>query len=249
MALSALSLACQESSQSVYALQHYQQAIGPLQKLQSKRDLASNGAFLTHFILLVYEVGFGSVWLFESTNSRQIAGTEDLWSSHLSTLRSIIGQRREILETEPFPYVTWWICQIDINALLSGSGNGELIDELARHEMVPTSTELRESPKLLDSGSMFPESWDTMSEAWDLHSQMSLHAATIGHSSRQMRKMAGRQPGTSPRRQAAERQQQAARLRERLKQSWESQMPRFLPNVAKLDALSGGVRDILEYVS
>ena len=56
MALSALSLACQKGSQSIHALQHYQQAIGPLQGLESERELASNGAFLTHFILLIYEV-------------------------------------------------------------------------------------------------------------------------------------------------------------------------------------------------
>ena len=188
-------------------------------------------------------------WAVDYANGYQIAGTENFWSSHLSTLRSIIEQRREVLESEPYPYVTWWICQIDINALLSGSGNGELIDQLVRNEMVPTSKDLRESPKLLDSGSMFPESWETMSAAWDFHSRVSLHAASIGQASRQIRKMVGRQSEFSPRTQVAQWQQQALRLRERIKQMWDGQISLLLPNVAKLNTLSGGIRDILEYVS
>ena len=57
MAISALSLANRDSSLNVEALQHYQQALGPLQiSLRHEQDLASNGAFLTHFILLLYEV-------------------------------------------------------------------------------------------------------------------------------------------------------------------------------------------------
>lgn len=40
------------------ALQHYEQALLPLQKnFRTSQDLASSGAFLTHFVLLVYEVG------------------------------------------------------------------------------------------------------------------------------------------------------------------------------------------------
>ena len=57
MAISALSLANSDSSFNVEALQHYQQALGPLQNsLRNEQDLASNGAFLTHLVLLLYEV-------------------------------------------------------------------------------------------------------------------------------------------------------------------------------------------------
>ena len=58
MALSALSLAHRDGLQNVDALQYYQKALTPLQNMRSEQDLASNGTFLTHFVLLLYEVSF-----------------------------------------------------------------------------------------------------------------------------------------------------------------------------------------------
>lgn len=58
MAVSALSLAHQDGSQNMDALQYYQQAFPSLQNsIRSSEDLLSDGLFLTHFLLLVYEVG------------------------------------------------------------------------------------------------------------------------------------------------------------------------------------------------
>jgi hypothetical protein len=57
MAVAALSLARQDASERLDALQHYQQALPALQSsLRSPEDICSDGAFLTHFLLLVYEV-------------------------------------------------------------------------------------------------------------------------------------------------------------------------------------------------
>ncbi len=57
MAVAALSLAQQEGKERLDALLHYQLALPALQaSLRSPNDLSSDGAFLTHFILLVYEV-------------------------------------------------------------------------------------------------------------------------------------------------------------------------------------------------
>jgi hypothetical protein len=57
MAVAALSLAVQEETERLDALQHYQQVLPALQSsLRSPDDLSSDGAFLTHFLLLVYEV-------------------------------------------------------------------------------------------------------------------------------------------------------------------------------------------------
>ena len=58
MAVAALSLAVQDGNARLDALQHYQQALPALQtSLKSPNDLSSDGAFLTHFLLLIYEVG------------------------------------------------------------------------------------------------------------------------------------------------------------------------------------------------
>ena len=57
MAVAALSLAHLEGKERLDALQHYQKALPALQSnLRSAEDLSSDGAFLTHYILLVYEV-------------------------------------------------------------------------------------------------------------------------------------------------------------------------------------------------
>ena len=57
MALTALSVRGQGTVQNVHALQHYGHAIGHLKSLINRQELdASDGNFLTHFILLLYEV-------------------------------------------------------------------------------------------------------------------------------------------------------------------------------------------------
>jgi hypothetical protein len=57
MALSALSLAHQRGEPRLNALQRYQIVLPALQcSLRSPQDLSSDGVFLTHFLLLIYEV-------------------------------------------------------------------------------------------------------------------------------------------------------------------------------------------------
>lgn len=58
MAVSALSLARRHRSKSVDALQYYYQTFPSLQNaLRDTNDLCCDGLFLTHFLLLIYEVG------------------------------------------------------------------------------------------------------------------------------------------------------------------------------------------------
>ncbi len=70
MAVAALSLAHQEGKERLDALQHYQKALPALQSnLRSADDLSSDGAFLTHFLLFVYEVSTSSWSVFLSMRS------------------------------------------------------------------------------------------------------------------------------------------------------------------------------------
>lgn len=58
MAVSALNLSHRDGVTNLDALQHYQQVASALQNnLKSAEDLSSNGTFLTHLLLLFYEVG------------------------------------------------------------------------------------------------------------------------------------------------------------------------------------------------
>jgi hypothetical protein len=126
MAVAALSLAVQEGRERVDALQHYHQVLPALQStLRSPDDLSSDGAFLTHFLLLVYEIAAAEP---EHAN---------LWPQHLSTLLRISLLRREVFGGEPFPYVVWWICNIDLDALFSGAGSGEYVGSMLNNDLIP----------------------------------------------------------------------------------------------------------------
>ena len=56
MATAALSLVEIDSAERVVALQHCDKSTSALQTIASAEDLSSDGAFLTHFLLLIYEV-------------------------------------------------------------------------------------------------------------------------------------------------------------------------------------------------
>ncbi|EER42675.1 conserved hypothetical protein [Histoplasma capsulatum H143] len=127
MAVSALSLSHQGKGQSIAALQHYQQTLPFLQtSMRSHQDLSSDGVFLTHFLLLIYEIAAAE------------PGGSNLWSHHLERLLRIILMRNEIFKTEKFPFIIWWVCSIDLYALFSGTGTGEFIATVLKNDMIPS---------------------------------------------------------------------------------------------------------------
>lgn len=128
MAVSALSLSHSGTGQNVDALQYYQQAFPSLQiSLRNNDDLVSDGLFLTHFLLLIYEVA-----------AAEPHGS-NLWSHHISRLLHIAFLRRNKYGQEPHPFILWWICHIDLYALLSGAGTGEFVRAIIDHQMLPGS--------------------------------------------------------------------------------------------------------------
>ena len=57
MAVGTLAMVQQDGKERLDALQSYSQTLPELQNsLKSEEDLASDGAFLTHFLMVVYEV-------------------------------------------------------------------------------------------------------------------------------------------------------------------------------------------------
>lgn len=128
MAVSALSLSHSGTGQNVDALQYYQQAFPSLQvSLRNSDDLVSDGLFLTHFLLLIYEVA-----------AAEPHGS-NLWSHHISRLLHIAYLRRTKFGREPHPFIIWWICHIDLYALLSGAGTGEFLRGIMDNHMLPGS--------------------------------------------------------------------------------------------------------------
>lgn len=88
---------------------------------------------------------------------KQIAAAEpghsNLWAQHLSTLLRISLLRREVFGVERFPFVVWWICLIDLDALFSGAGRGEFVGSMIRSDNIPLPS-FHQYPLGLDGSSI-----------------------------------------------------------------------------------------------
>jgi hypothetical protein len=56
---------------------------------------------------------------------------------HLLTLFQISGLRRNIYGTERYPFIIWWLCLIDIDAIFSGASAGEFVATLLKSDLIP----------------------------------------------------------------------------------------------------------------
>ena len=260
MALSSLSLAHNEGSPNVLALQYYQKALSPLQNnLRSEQDLASNGAFLTHFILLLYEVCYPrkesitNLWLCTITYYVQIAAAEPLWATHLSHLDRIVHVRRNVYGMEPFPAILWWVFIIDTHALLCGIGRGTFVSNLIRNGHVPTSADMIQAPGLVEPSSHVPEEAPLMPSTLDFHRAVTLLAARLGLLASTLRSAASlrRSSGQIGVAQTShpQWQQQVHEIQESLKQAWRTQVPLALSTGYQDGNLPGRIRGIYKHVS
>ncbi|KAI9789653.1 MAG: hypothetical protein M1835_001509 [Candelina submexicana] len=170
MALSALSLANQAGVQDSDSLEHYEQALPSLKaSLRSQRDLCSDGAFFTHFFLLLYEWG------------------SNLWSQHLSQLCRITSMRREMFSSERHSFLVWWIFIIDMYASLSGSGGGEFIDTALEKELLPPLHEQLPPLGTQGSNNFYPEEREVFPAVLSLNRKVILLAARLGGLARELR--------------------------------------------------------------
>ncbi|PYI09034.1 hypothetical protein BO78DRAFT_405231 [Aspergillus sclerotiicarbonarius CBS 121057] len=113
MALSALSLVRQGGGQNIDASYYYNQVASSQGSLCNNEDFLSDAVYLTHFLLLIYEV---------------VAAKPDgsnLWSHHVSRLLHLTLLRQSIPRAERFPGIAWWVCHVDLYSLLGGAGTGE----------------------------------------------------------------------------------------------------------------------------
>ncbi|KAE8389980.1 hypothetical protein BDV23DRAFT_156080 [Aspergillus alliaceus] len=126
MALSALSLARQGSDLNMAAMNRTHQDY-PLSQnvLHRSEDLLSDGVFLTQFLLLVYEIMAAKL------------NEPVLWSHHISRLLEITLLRQSAIGVERYPFLIWWVCNIDMYALFSGAGTGEYVRTVIESDLLP----------------------------------------------------------------------------------------------------------------
>lgn len=128
-AVSALNLSYSGRSTMEEALQHYHQAISPQTAASSPDDLSSDGTFLRHFLLFVYDIC--------SPMQDGDSSGANLWAIHLNHLMRIAIERHKRLGHEPYGYILWTICELDMYACLLGNGNCEFVQTIVQHNMLP----------------------------------------------------------------------------------------------------------------
>ncbi|KAG0650954.1 hypothetical protein D0Z07_2692 [Hyphodiscus hymeniophilus] len=219
MALAALDISNRHGIRSSQALEHYQSVIPALKMtLQSPRDSYSDGAFFTHFILLLYEiaaVGYG----------------ENMWQHHSDQLKRIIALRRQAYGIETYDFIVWTICSIDVYALLSSNGTGAFVDSLLMQNMIPPPDKC--VPQLSHGQSPVPYTEDQpfLTAILDLNQQVMMLAFEVGKVARDLRKEDQRQkqsapdPGFQVHRRA--RLQHLHRHMEHSQDTWRSRFPVF----------------------
>src|SRR5215469_6635614 len=82
--------------------------------------------------------------------------------------------------TERYPYIIWWVCNIDLYALLSGAGTGEFLSTMIKSNMLP-KPEFQLYP-LGPSGYsiIYPEETDSLPAILHLHHETFVLAARLG---------------------------------------------------------------------
>ena len=236
MAFSALSMSHNNCSPCVEALCHYQQALPLLQaSLHTEEDLASDGVFLTHFILLLYEIAAGE------------ARGLSLWNQHISQLQRITLLRKHMYGNEPYTFIVWWVTSIDTHVVLSGMGDGSFCETMLRQNLLPTGieSETRYSPF---SNELVPD-LGALPSSLAFHRRIKVVAAELGLLTRDLREESRQLTPNQPSLVTIRHWQgRISTLQDTLRRAWNVQMPASVASGYCNQLLPVGARGIFEHV-
>ena len=263
MAFCALSMSYKNGVANLDALQHYQQALPSLQySLRSEQDLTSDGVFLTHFILLLYEVRLPSHVLIPSLSCLvktvvQIAAGEprtlSLWPQHIDQLLRITLLRREMYGHEPYSFIVWWVASIDTHVVLSGMGNGEFVETMLRRNILASGMS-SQNPYHANGynppsrGLASPNGYGALPSALAFHRRISILAAELGLLARDIRAEEKQHPDDKSHAVVQSRHERIGMLQDTLRGAWNAQMPVSVANGYCNQILPVGARGIFEHV-
>lgn len=81
---------------------------------------------------------------------------------------------------ERFPFIVWWVCNIDLDALLSGMGGGEFVGHMLKNDLIPPPS-FHLYPLGVDGSSVvYPEERDSLPIVLTLDYEVMLHAVRLG---------------------------------------------------------------------
>ncbi|KAL8798628.1 MAG: hypothetical protein Q9200_007732, partial [Gallowayella weberi] len=205
MALCALGIAHRSGIQNLDSLQHYQQALPCLQKtLRSPEDLSSDGALLTHFILLLYEIAAAAPL------------GSNLWSQHVNQLLRIFVLRSEMYEKEPYSFL---LC------------NGELVEAMLQYNMWPTADNVVQLHGSSECYDPLTEEAQAMPVVLDFNRKIEILTCRLGLLRRNLHREAedfARQGLEMSKSDLLERQRRVMDIQQALRRTWTEQMPPYI---------------------
>ncbi|KAI4187282.1 MAG: hypothetical protein L6R41_002918 [Letrouitia leprolyta] len=238
MALCALGIAHRSGIQNLDSLQHYQQALPCLQKtLRSPEDLSSDGALLTHFILLLYEIAAAA------------PRSSNLWSQHLNQLLRIFVLRSEMYETEPYSFLLWWVCNIDTHALICGTSDGELVDAMLQYNLFPTADNIVQLNGTGECYDPLTEEATAMPAVLNFNRKIEILTCRLGLLRRNLHREAesfARQGIKMSKSDLLERQRRVTDIQDALRRTWADQMPPSMVAAIRNDSLPTRARGIFD---
>lgn len=202
-------------------------------------DLLSDGVFLRHFLLFVYDICIPM----EAEH-----GGDVMWAQHLNHLRSIAVQRHQLQGREPHGYVLWSICELDLYACLLGSGSSEFARTIMHNNMIPPLEDQIPSVSITMSGPYAHSEAQVLPTIQRLNEGVLVQATKLAELAQRCRAEAAVQrpasPGTHARWQAAVSKQQTELLT-----FWNRSYPEFLgPESPQLGYnLPGRARYVFEH--
>lgn len=168
----------------------------------------------------------------------------------MSSLLRIVQLRGRVRLEEPYQYIIWWICLVDVNALLSGNiKGGHFIRALIRSGSIPTVDQMLGIQDFLGSGAyLSEEDSNSLAAAYSLQREIVLVSANIGFLRVHIEDTIPRQSQQESLLQH-EWQVQSDKYHSILKRTWNSYMPPELIERLDNNRIFDGARSIIDAVS
>jgi hypothetical protein len=232
-ALSALNLSYHGQATLEEAIEHYDRALSAQRPASSADDLLSDGLFLRHYLLLIYDI------CMPADANDTGAG---MWVDHLQQLIRLTQNRSARFGKEPHAFVMHSICAFDTYACLMGHGNCDYFRTVFTQNIVPTlSAALSPAPQRTG--------WSNEAHTHPIINSLMrgvmIHTAKLAQAAQQFRREAAERTTVSPGR-CARWQAQVFQLQTELGNFWTQTYPEFLE---KDSPMAGQVLDVrMRYV-
>ncbi|QSZ35304.1 hypothetical protein DSL72_008173 [Monilinia vaccinii-corymbosi] len=163
-----------KSRANIITRERYHRVIPALQQAAQKpEDAYSEGALLTHYLLLLFEVA--------ATEHRK----SNMWEHHSAQILRILQLRKQSLGEEPCDFITLWVTYIDMYALLTTTGTGSFSKAIIELNMLPAPEKFLGNNEL--NMVFLPEAFRQMPLLLRITRELTLIALEMAHVGRKLR--------------------------------------------------------------